>query len=59
MTQKKTLPYKIPSVMLTYPYNAFYFGILETNKFYRNSIENILINDFTELYFYKSGKKVK
>lgn len=35
---QKILPYKIPKMMLTYPYNAFYFGILEANNIdFRNS----------------------
>lgn len=40
---KKILPYKIPKMMLTYPYNAFYFGILEANNI---DYTDIILNDF-------------
>lgn len=47
---KTVLPYKIPSVMLTYPYNAFFFGIYEGNKI---DYTNVILNDFLELYYFK------
>lgn len=40
---QKILPYKIPKMMLTYPYNAFYFGILEANNI---NCDDIILNDF-------------
>ena len=36
--------------MLTYPYNAFYFGILEANNI---DYTDIILNDFLELYYFK------
>lgn len=39
--------------MLTYPYNAFYFGILEANNI---DYDNIILNDFLELYYFKKCK---
>lgn len=50
---QKILPYKIPKMMLTYPYNAFYFGILEANNI---DYDNIILNDFLELYYFKKCK---
>lgn len=50
---QKILPYKIPKMMLTYPYNAFYFGILEANNI---DNDNIILNDFLELYYFKKCK---
>lgn len=50
---QKILPYKIPKMMLTYPYNAFYFGILEANNI---DCDDIILNDFLELYYFKKCK---
>lgn len=49
---QKILPYKIPKMMLTYPYNAFYFGILEANNI---DYTDIILNDFLELYYFKKS----
>jgi len=49
---QKILPYKIPKMMLTYPYNAFYFGILEANNI---DYSNVILNDFLELYYFKKS----
>jgi len=46
---QKILPYKIPKMMLTYPYNAFYFGILEANNV---DYTDVILNDFLELYYF-------
>lgn len=50
---QKILPYKIPKMMLTYPYNAFYFGILEANNI---DYTDVILNDFLELYYFKKCK---
>lgn len=39
--------------MLTYPYNAFYFGILEANNI---DYTDVILNDFLELYYFKKCK---
>ncbi|MCM1285679.1 MAG: hypothetical protein NC213_03470 [Acetobacter sp.] len=49
---QKVLPYKIPKMMLTYPYNAFYFGILEANNI---DYTDVILNDFLELYYFKKS----
>lgn len=49
---QKILPYKIPKMMLTYPYNAFYFGILEANNI---DYTDVILNDFLELYYFKKS----
>ncbi len=49
---QKILPYKIPKMMLTYPYNAFYFGIYEANNI---DYTDIILNDFLELYYFKKS----
>lgn len=46
---QKILPYQIPKMMLTYPYNAFYFGILEANNI---DYTDVILNDFLELYYF-------
>lgn len=46
---QNVLPYKIPKMMLTYPYNEFNLGILDANGF---DISNILINEFLYLHYY-------
>lgn len=38
--------------MLTYPYNAFYFGILEANNI---DYTDVILNDFLELYYFKKS----
>lgn len=49
---QKILPYKIPKMMLTYPYNAFYFGIYEANNI---DYTDVILNDFLELYYFKKS----
>lgn len=51
---KKVLPLNTDPFIKTYPYNAFYLGILETNGF---DISDILINEFFNLhcYYYKKN----
>ncbi len=52
MLTKKVLPLNTNPFIKTYPYNAFYLGILEANGF---DISDILINEFFNLhcYYYK------
>lgn len=49
MLTKKVLPLNKDPLIKTYPYNAFYLGILEANGF---DISNILINEFFNLHYY-------
>lgn len=51
--QKKILPMTTNTLIKTYPYNAFYLGILEANKF---EIENILIKEFFNLFSFHARK---
>ncbi len=52
MSHTKILPLNTDPFIKTYPYNAFYLGILEANGF---DISDILINEFFNLhcYYYK------
>lgn len=52
MLHTKILLLNTDSFIKTYPYNAFYLGILEANGF---DISDILINEFFNLhcYYYK------
>lgn len=52
MPHTKILPLNTDPFIKTYPYNAFYLGILEANGF---DISDILINEFFNLhcYYYK------
>lgn len=49
MLTKKILPLNTEPLIKTYPYNAFYLGILEANGF---DISDILINEFFNLHYY-------
>lgn len=49
MLTKKVLPLNTNPFIKTYPYNAFYLGILEANGF---DISDILINEFLHLHYY-------
>lgn len=49
MLTKKVLPLNTDPFIKTYPYNAFYLGVLETNGF---DISDILINEFFHLHYY-------
>lgn len=49
MLTKKILPLNTDPLIKTYPYNAFYLGILEANGF---DISDILINEFFNLHYY-------
>lgn len=53
---QKILPYKIPKMMLTYPYNAFYFGILEANNI---DYDNIILMIFWNYIILKNAKYIK
>lgn len=49
MLTKKLLPLNTDPFIKTYPYNAFYLGILEANGF---DISDILMNEFLNLHCY-------
>lgn len=49
MLTKKVLPLNTDPFIKTYPYNAFYLGVLEANGF---DISDILINEFFHLHYY-------
>lgn len=49
MSTKKILLLNTEPFIKTYPYNAFYLGILEANGF---DISDILINEFFNLHYY-------
>lgn len=49
MLTKKVLPLNKDPLIKTYPYNAFYLGILEANGF---DVSDILINEFFNLHYY-------
>lgn len=49
MLTKKLLPLNTDPFIKTYPYNAFYLGILEANGF---NISDILMNEFLNLHCY-------
>ncbi len=49
MLTKKVLPLNTDPFIKTYPYNAFYLGILEANGF---DISETLINEFFHLHYY-------
>lgn len=51
---KKILPYNISTKMITYPFNAYYLGIMESNNI---NINYILMKDFTKLYYKKRNNQ--
>lgn len=53
-TDKKLLPIDINPFIKTYPYNGFYLGILSAHDI---DITDLLLNDFTHVFYYKNHKK--